>query len=40
MEKLSSIMGREDREYISKAFLYILREKLNHGYKSLWQTNL
>ena len=40
MEKLSSIMDGEDREYISKAFIFILKEKLKRGNKSLWQTNL
>ena len=35
MEKLSSIMDGEDRQYISKAFSCILKEKLKHGNKSL-----
>ena len=30
MEKLSNIMDGEDRKYISKALLCILKEKLKH----------
>ena len=29
MEKLSSIMDGEDREYISKAFIFILKKNWN-----------